>query len=84
MKIFFSSLIIGLIISCTSNSQPTNILDPDKLNKEFFRIFESKGNEPSLKYLFSTNKWISENDFNNVNTKLGEQLLNLANIMGTN
>jgi len=58
------------------------VLDPNQINKEFFKIYESKGNEPSLKYLFSTNKWIPESDFNSVNTKLSELTSQLGRYYG--
>lgn len=78
MKIVFQLVILILISSCTSNSQPASGLTPDQLNREFFNLYQSKGIEVSLKYLFSTNKWISEVDASNIKTKLTEHASQLG------
>lgn len=69
-----SHLIVLLVVltSCTSNSQSLTDLTPEQLNSEFFDLYKSKGNEASLKYIFSTNKWISEGDITSVKTKLAD------------
>jgi hypothetical protein len=83
MKYVFSISIILWLTACESKSQPASSnLTPEQFNTEFFNLYKSKGNEPSLKYIFSTNKWISDNDFNTVKNKLNELTMQLGKYHG--
>lgn len=71
-----------LLFACSSDAQSVSNSTPEQMNSEFFGLYKSKGANASIKYLFSTNKWIFEIDTQNVISKLTELTSALGNYTG--
>jgi hypothetical protein len=60
-------------------SQSTQTQTPEKLNERFFDIYGSQGPKQALEFVFSTNKWMIENQTSEVKIKL----IDLTKQLGT-
>lgn len=54
---------------------------PDELIASFFQLYEEKGSDEAIDFIFSTNKWMARNQ--DGITKLKTQLRSLIDIVGT-
>lgn len=72
MKILKNHLLILtliLFVSCSSIAQQNN---PDYMANEFFNIYKSKDINQALDYIFSTNKFISNEDIKLINGRISQ------------
>jgi len=76
-------LVLGLLF-CSINTLAQN--DPQKIINEFFTLYKNKGVDPSLDYLFGTNKWMenSKDQIEGVKLKLTGTTKQLGDYYGYN
>ncbi len=74
-------LLVFAISFFTTNIDTTQAQSsPDEIITSFFKLYEEKGADDAVNYVFSTNKWMAKNQDGIMN--LRTQLKSLINIVG--
>ncbi|WP_194976425.1 hypothetical protein [Aquiflexum lacus] len=82
-KIQYLFLLSIVLHGCSvSNSKSLETQTPEIINERFFELYSSKGSSEALEFIFSTNKWIDENQTSEVKNKLNDLTKQLGQYQG--